>query len=283
MPIDMTTVKQIMHNNKEVAKIEDLNGNILWQKVSAKVLVSIAVAGYTDVFTKGSAFSFGGTVTATYSDSTTADVTSSTTFSGYNMSSNGYQTVTASYTEGGVTETTTYQILVREQATATVSWNRSTVLNAVYTITTGSAKTNTVKFVTEATFKNSCASKLSINANQIISIGTYKWVNYWKNDVTWANSQSTLMWKKSNSTSGANWYSRTDTRTTSSSVSQSFTITTTPAWNTTLYPAFSDKISSTSYGPYMCSSSNVVYPRDHSSNTFPWTFSCVVTYWKYTN
>ena len=29
MPIDMTTVKQIMHNNKEVAKIEDLNGNIM--------------------------------------------------------------------------------------------------------------------------------------------------------------------------------------------------------------------------------------------------------------
>ena len=29
MSIDMTTVKQIMHNNKEVAKIEDLGGNIL--------------------------------------------------------------------------------------------------------------------------------------------------------------------------------------------------------------------------------------------------------------
>lgn len=32
MAIDMTTVKQIMHNNKEVAKIEDGLGNILWQK-----------------------------------------------------------------------------------------------------------------------------------------------------------------------------------------------------------------------------------------------------------
>ena len=32
MAIDMTTVKQIMHNNKEVAKIEDSLGNILWQK-----------------------------------------------------------------------------------------------------------------------------------------------------------------------------------------------------------------------------------------------------------
>lgn len=34
MAIDMTTVKQIMHNNKEVAKIEDGLGNILWQKAA---------------------------------------------------------------------------------------------------------------------------------------------------------------------------------------------------------------------------------------------------------
>lgn len=32
MSIDMTTVKEITHNNKEVVKIEDSNGNILWQK-----------------------------------------------------------------------------------------------------------------------------------------------------------------------------------------------------------------------------------------------------------
>ena len=34
MAIDMTTVKQIMHNNKEVAKIEDGLGKVLWQKVA---------------------------------------------------------------------------------------------------------------------------------------------------------------------------------------------------------------------------------------------------------
>ena len=281
MPIDMTTVKQIMHNNKEVAKIEDLNGNIMWQKVQAKVLSSITLSGYTTVFTKGSTFSFGGTVTAHYSDSTTANVTSSTTFSGYNMNSNGTQTVTASYTENGVTKTATYQILVRQQVTSTVTWNRTEVINNVYTVSSTSTKTNTVKFVTEATFNNSCASKLGINVDQIISKGTYKWVNYWKNGITYANSQSTLMWKTSNSTSGSNWYSRTDTRTASSSESQSFTITTTPAWNTTLYPAFSYKISSTNYGPYMCSGSNVTYARTHSS--YSWSFSCSVTYWKYTN
>lgn len=34
MAIDMTTVKKIMHNNKEVAKIEDGLGNVLWQKAA---------------------------------------------------------------------------------------------------------------------------------------------------------------------------------------------------------------------------------------------------------
>ena len=38
MSIDMTTVKQIMHNNKEVVKIEDSNGNIMWQKASANTI-----------------------------------------------------------------------------------------------------------------------------------------------------------------------------------------------------------------------------------------------------
>ena len=34
MAIDMTTVKQIMHNNKEVVKIGDGLGKVLWQKVT---------------------------------------------------------------------------------------------------------------------------------------------------------------------------------------------------------------------------------------------------------
>lgn len=38
MAINMTTVKKIMHNNKEVAKIEDKLGNILWQKEQPVVL-----------------------------------------------------------------------------------------------------------------------------------------------------------------------------------------------------------------------------------------------------
>ncbi len=75
-------------------------------------LSSIAVSGQTTSFTQGATFSFGGTVTATYSDGSTADVTSSATFSGYNMSTTGSQTVSVSYTENGVERTTTYTINV---------------------------------------------------------------------------------------------------------------------------------------------------------------------------
>lgn len=79
---------------------------------SAVTLSSIEASGYTTEFTVGDTFAFGGTVTAHYSDSTSANVTASATFSGYDMSTAGNQTVTVSYTEGGVNKTTTYGISV---------------------------------------------------------------------------------------------------------------------------------------------------------------------------
>lgn len=86
--------------------------NVSVKKYEPKALSSISVSGQTTIFTQGDAFSFGGTVTATYNDETTADVTASATFTGYDMSSPGDQTVTVSYTESGVTKTTTYTITV---------------------------------------------------------------------------------------------------------------------------------------------------------------------------
>ena len=52
------------------------------------------------------------TVTATYSDQSTKDVTSSATFSGYDLTKAGTYTVTVTYAEGGVTKTTSYSITV---------------------------------------------------------------------------------------------------------------------------------------------------------------------------
>ena len=80
---------------------------------AAKTLSSISISGQTTSFTVDDTFSFGGTVTAHFSDSTTSDVTSSATFSGYNMSVAGNYTVTVSYTYSGTTETTTYSITVQ--------------------------------------------------------------------------------------------------------------------------------------------------------------------------
>ena len=93
----------------------------VYKAPAAKTLSSISVSGYTTSFTVGDTFSFGGTVTANYSDSTSADVTSSATFSGYNMAAAGNYTVTASYTEGGVTKTATYSITVSAPSTPYVT------------------------------------------------------------------------------------------------------------------------------------------------------------------
>lgn len=91
----------------------------------ASPLASIALSGtYPTVFTEGSAFSHDGmTVTATYEDGNTKDVTSSATFSGYDMSTPGSQTVTVSYTESDVTATATYSITVNALPTHTVTWS----------------------------------------------------------------------------------------------------------------------------------------------------------------
>lgn len=71
-------------------------------------LESISVSGYKTEFTKGDAFDFGGVVTANYSNGDTENVTSNSTFNGYDMNQVGDQTVTANY----LGFTTTYQITV---------------------------------------------------------------------------------------------------------------------------------------------------------------------------
>ena len=51
MAIDMSTVKEIEFNNKQVKKIEDNNGNILWQKKSATpVTITLTNLKYIDLY-----------------------------------------------------------------------------------------------------------------------------------------------------------------------------------------------------------------------------------------
>lgn len=83
---------------------------------AAPALSSIALSGtYPTVFNKGDEFSHEGmTVTAKYTDGSDEDVTSSATFSGYDMNTLGEQTVTVSYTEGEITKTAQYNITVNK-------------------------------------------------------------------------------------------------------------------------------------------------------------------------
>ena len=88
---------------------------------AAKTLTSISISGYTTSFVEGDTFSFGGTVTARYSDNSTSNVTASSSFTGYNMTTVGNQTVTVSYTYKGVNKTQTYQITVGMGTVSSIS------------------------------------------------------------------------------------------------------------------------------------------------------------------
>ena len=88
------------------------------------VLESIAVSGdYKTEFTQDDEFSFGGIVTAIYDDGTTKDVTNSATFSGYDMSVVGNQTVTVTYDEVDAS----YEITIKEKEQGAVQLKTFTV------------------------------------------------------------------------------------------------------------------------------------------------------------
>lgn len=91
---------------------------------STKTLSSITLntTNAQTTFTQGDVFSSSGViVTAHYNDSTASNVTASATFSGYNMSNTGQQTITVSYTEGGTTKTATYSITVNAAVVSSIS------------------------------------------------------------------------------------------------------------------------------------------------------------------
>ena len=106
----------------------------------SKTLSSIAVSSNHRTFTVGDTF-VKETVTATYSDSSTADVTSSATFSSPSMSTAGTKTIDVSYTEGGTTKSTSYTINVVAPTpyTLTYSVNGDTSVISSGSYTSGSS------------------------------------------------------------------------------------------------------------------------------------------------
>lgn len=113
-----------------------------------KTLSSISISGYKTTFAKDESFSFGGTVTAHYSDSSTADVTSSATFSGYNMSTTGQQTVTVSYSEDDIDVSTTYTIQVNTYRTV-MEESHSVIGSVTYPNNTKTISVNTLSTSTD--------------------------------------------------------------------------------------------------------------------------------------
>ena len=105
----------------------------LEKKVETGELLSIAVVNPKTEFSVGDTFEFGGTVTAAYDNGATKDVTDDVTFTGYNMNTAGEQTVTVSYTEDEVTQTTEYTITVSEVAVTgiTLDQEEATILVGV--------------------------------------------------------------------------------------------------------------------------------------------------------
>ena len=80
----------------------------------ARELVSIELSNPITSIDRKAAFDFGGTVTANFDNGTTEDVTSSTTFSGYDMSVAGTYDVVASYTSGEITKSANYSLTVNK-------------------------------------------------------------------------------------------------------------------------------------------------------------------------
>ena len=87
----------------------DKNNYLISINGETQIYRGLAVSGQKTAFTVGDAFEFGGKALQVWRGKADVDVTASATFSGYNMSTEGKQTVTVTVGE----ETVTYEINVR--------------------------------------------------------------------------------------------------------------------------------------------------------------------------
>lgn len=116
------------------------------------VLSSIALSGFTTSYDTYATFTFTGTVTAHYSDGSTADVTSSCTHTTPDMTSAGTEAVTVTYTENNITVTASYNI---------------TISKAWRTIYNNSSGKQVLKFTTKTWTKGGVPANISSHAEQI--------------------------------------------------------------------------------------------------------------------
>ena len=136
-----------------------------------KNLSSITISNQITSLKVGDEFSFGGKVIATYSDSSTSEVTASCSFSGYNMSKEGTYTVVVSYTYNGVTKTSSYQLSVTNgtsqeinTGTFTLGWGTARGEAGTYSNFTGTSG-NVKGLFDFDSLKNNAASVPAYNSN----------------------------------------------------------------------------------------------------------------------
>ena len=131
-------------------------------------LESITVSGQTTSFTEGDSFEFGGTVTATYTDGSTKDVTSEVSYTTPEMVDGAK--VTVSYTEGTVTKSFEYTISVKAagaEVEYTYSWNATSGELGTSANSTVSKTLNNVAW----TVQRSGSSGYTGWTNSVIQIG----------------------------------------------------------------------------------------------------------------
>ena len=158
-------------NNPQVIEFYVKKGG---SSTPAKTLASITVtAPSKTTYSVGDPFDATGmVVTATYSDASSADVTSSaTTDFAAQVASAGNKTVTVSYTEGGITETDKFDITVESSTGTTVSLSG---------VDLGSASTTATEMDSEISFKNSASNTYS-NPMRIYANNTFTITSKTKN------------------------------------------------------------------------------------------------------
>lgn len=175
MALDFSQVKKIVIPEGEVSKIQ-INGVTVWE--NTPVLTSITLSGFTTSYNTYATFTFTGTVTAHYSNGTTANVTSACTHNTPNMTAAGTKAVTVKYTENGVTKTAKYNITV-SKAWRTIYNNSSGKVVLSYT-QTATNKGSWTKGGVPANI-SSHTEQIRINYTTAwhggVSTGTFKWNN----------------------------------------------------------------------------------------------------------
>ena len=107
--------------------------------VENPTLDHITVGGVNDpeILYLNEEFSFRGTVTATYTDGSTSDVTDLSSFTGYNMSAlDTPQSVRVVFTDEGITRETSYNVIVVNRPYLTMDFNKLSGANGTYATNT---------------------------------------------------------------------------------------------------------------------------------------------------